>query len=431
MFRLFIFALAVFWSTASFSQTDSLFLHHQAEPAIGKADLQFKKARVILQGPKADQKIFSFDDIQRISLAGGEVYLMEQIKSQLQPLLLLVRGKYSLFFNEQDDLFYVKRNDTLLVISKEHFKLALPVIFDRKVVDEFNNRKTVSPSYSSSYLKKLTSWANQKAHSPEVIYERSMQKFKPTVNVGPYLGFAHNKIAYDLYWDNVNGISTYKKSDWYTSTSIPIGATIDIGIFKRVSLRLDAYFNSTSNKSLDINNMGYTKNLIPNSVLNSDKYSDDIKFTGYSYKTIHFDLAAAYTLGENKGKLRPFVLAGPSIVLMYSNENSVAIGYRETTQEPFQYITRNSVLQRPIAMMALNAGVGLQYQASNRLTFRLSGKYVHGLFPKLISPEFSGVPESDLPMPAEAWNQLHHRFQNAYDQYTRIFTVAGALSVRL
>lgn len=430
MTRFLLIVLAILGQNAAFSQTDSLFLNSQSKPIVGKVFIQFKKNRAVVQKTNQGRAIFPFNDIQRISLANGEVYLTENIKSQMQPALLLVQGKYSLFFNEKDKLFYVKRNDSLLVVSKEHYKLALPVIFGRQVVDELNSNKTISPSYAPSYLTRLTSYANQQIHSPKVVYEQSTHKFKATLSIGPYIGFAHNKIAYDLYWDNKGGVNVYKKSDWYTSTSVPVGLTIDLGIFKRVSIRLDAYLNNTSNQSLDIANMGNTKR--PFSVLNSDNYSADIKFTGYAYKTIHFDLAATYTLlSEDKGKLRPFILAGPSIVVMHSNENSIAVGYRETTQDPFQYITRKSELQRPIAMIALNAGAGLQYQVSDRIAFRLSGKYIYGLFPKLISPGFGNLPESNIPMPSEAWNQLYHRFQNAYDQYTRIITVSGALHFRL
>jgi len=235
-----------------------------------------------------------------------------------------------------------------------------------------------------------------------------------------------------MYWDNVGGKSIFKKTGYFASSSIPIGLNLDFALFRRVSVRLDAYYNQTSSEKLDVDNMGSTKTILAGPVLLSKKYADDVKFTGYSYKTMHFDLAASYTLlAEERSKFSPYIFAGPSIVRMTSNEVGVAVGYSETSQAPYQYMTRYAVLKKPFTMIAFNAGIGAQYKASDRLTLRLSGKYIHGLFPKMINRDYSDKTENSIPMPSDGWNQVYHRFQNAYDQYTRILTVSAGAYFRL
>nr|WP_295932251.1 hypothetical protein [uncultured Dyadobacter sp.] len=431
MTRILISCLSVFLSINAFCQTDSVFLNQNPEPVLGNILINYKKEKITIRNGRSNPA-FAFHEIRRIGFENGAVYVSQNVRSETQLLLLLSEGKFSLLYSEKEKLFYVSKNDSLLVISQAHFKRALPLIFGSQLTDEYYAKSNISPDYSASYLKKLTSYANQVNHSPEIVYQQSVRKFKKTVSLGPYIGFGYNRIAYDLYWENLTGVSIYKKSEFYSSTSIPIGATVDVALFKRVSIHLDAYFNQASNTKLDVDNMGTTKSLHPNSVLNSEKYAEDIKFTGYSYKTIHFDLAASYTLlREEKSKLRPCIFAGPSVVLMTSNETGIAVGYQEAKQDPYRYMTRYSELQRPIAMIAINTGLGFQYNAGDRLTFQLAGKYIHGLFPKLIIPRFSDKTENSIPMPDEAWGQLHHRFQNAYDQYTRMFTITGSLTVKL
>lgn len=431
MARFLLSFFTLFFSINAFCQTDSVFLKQNPEPVLGGVSINYKKGKVTVRNGK-NNPVFAFHEVQRIVSENGAVYVSQDIKYQTQLLLLLSEGKFGLLYSEKEKTFYIRKNDSLLVISQAHFRRALPLIFGSQLTDEYYARTNISPDYSASYLRKLTSYANQTNHSTETVYQQSIRKFNKTVSLGPYVGFAYNRIAYDLYWENLTGVSIYKKSEFYSSTSIPIGATVDVALFKRVSVRLDAYYNQTSNTKPDVDNMGTTKNLHPNSVLNSEKYANDIKFTGYSYKTVHFDLVASYTLvREEKSKLKPTIFAGPSIVLMTSNETGIAVGYRETNQDPYQYMTRYSELQRPIAMIAINTGLGLQYNTGSRLTFGLSAKYIHGLFPKLINPHFSNKTENNIPMPDEAWEQLHHRFENAYDQYTRMFTIAGSLTVKL
>lgn len=431
MIRFFLLAFSIFLSVNVFSQSDSVFLNQNPDPLLGKASINYRKEKITVNDGK-NNLTFTFNDVRRISYGNGLIFVNENIKSRRQLLMLLVEGKFSLFFNERDKQFYVRKSDSLLVIPQAHFKRALPIIFGKETTDSYYEISNVSPVYTASYLQKLTSYVNGVNQSREVVYQPAVKKFKTTLNVGPYIGFAHNRIAYDLYWDNVKGVSIYRKSDFYASNSVPLGVSIDLRLFEKFSLRLDTYFNQTSNKDLNVDNMGSTKHLHPNSPLNSDKYAEDVKFTGYAYKTIHLDLAASWILTKaEQSKMRPYVFAGPSIVRMNSNEIGVAVGYSETAKEPFQYMTRNASLQRAFIMTAVNAGAGVQYSASDRLTFRLSGKYIHGIFPKLINPGYSGGTDKSIPMRDETWNQVYHRFNNAYDQYTRIFNITGAVYFRL
>lgn len=423
---------AVLLSINAFCQTDSLFLNSNPEPILGTVSINYKKEKISINQRKNKPVNYSFNEVRRVSLSNGEVYKSHQLKSQFKLLLVLSEGKFSLLRNEHDKQFYIRKNDSLLVVSQAHFKRALPLIFGDEITDSYYTKSNVAPQYTASYLRRLTTYANEFYHSPETVYEQTISRFKTKLSVGPYIGFAYNRIAFDLYWENVKGISVYKKTDFYTSNSIPLGLSVDLAIFRKVSLRLDAYYSQTSNKHLDVDNMGDTKRAIPGSILHSSKYAPDVKFTGYSYKSTHFDLAAAYMpFGSDKNKLSLSVLAGPSIVVMNTNEMEIAVGYSETSQPPFQYLTGFAKLQRPLAMIGINAGLGAQYKINDRFGLRLSGKYVHGLFPKMINPGYSDKTENLAIMPVNAWEQVYHRFKNAYDQYTRIITISGSVYFQL
>lgn len=432
MTRLFLFAFIVLMSGSAFSQSDSIFLKQNSKPILGRVLIIYRKAKVNVNGSKDGAVTFPFGEIRRISLSNGGVYLSENLKSQPRLMLLLVEGKYSLLFSEKEKLFYVRKNDSLLVISQAHFKRALPLIFGNTLTEEYYKKTNISPDYTASYLRRLTSFANAAEGRQEIVYEQTINKFKKTVSVGPYVGFGYNKIAFDLYWDNVGGKSIFKKTDYFASNSTPVGLSLDFALFRRVSVRLDAYYNQTSSKNLDVDNMGSTKTQLAGPVLQSKKYADDIKFTGYSYKTVHFDLAASYALlSEERSKLSPYIFVGPSIVRMIRNEAGIAVGYSETSQAPYQYMTRYAELKKPFNMIAFNAGIGAQYKPSSRMTLRLSGKYIHGLFPKMINQGYSDKTENSIPMPPNGWNEVYHRFQNAYDQYTRIITITGGAYFQL
>jgi hypothetical protein len=87
-------------SANAFCQKDSVFINQKPEPVLGKVLINFKKEKVDVKGAK-DSPALSFNEIRRIGLANGGVYVGENIKSRTQLLLLLVEGKFSLLFNQK------------------------------------------------------------------------------------------------------------------------------------------------------------------------------------------------------------------------------------------------------------------------------------------------------------------------------------------
>jgi outer membrane protein W len=419
-------------SANAFCQKDSVFINQNSEPVLGKVLINFKKEKVDVKDAKDSPAALSFNEIRRIGLANGGVYVSENIKSRTQLLLLLVEGKFSLLFNQKEKLFYVKKSDSLLVVSQAHFKRALPIIFGREVTEEHYKVTNIAPAYTAGYLSRLTSYANNISHSTETIYVQTVNRFKVNLSIGPYVGFGYNRTAFDLSLGHINGRLTYEKTDYFTSNSIPVGLSINVALSKRMSIRLDSYFNNTTARNLKDNSVGTASVAFPNYLLHPERYDRNITLSGYSYKTFHFDLSGSYTLfRQERSKIRPYIFAGATLARLSSAEMAVRTRYRENEQSSYQNFTGHVVLDRSFSMIGINAGLGAEYDAGKRLTFRFAGKFIGGIYPKITHAQVSGKVENTTTMPDSTWVFEDVRFLSSYDQYTRMFTVTGGAYFRL
>ncbi|MGG7660989.1 hypothetical protein [Dyadobacter sp. BHUBP1] len=413
-------------------QTDSVFLHENPEPVLGKVLINHKSGKASVKGAGHTTATFLFNEIRRIGLGNGGTYISENLKSQVQLLLLLVEGKFSLLFNEKERLYYVRTNDSLLVISQAHFKRALPLIFGKELTDGYYIKSNTAPNYTAKYLKKLTSYANMLSHSSEVIHEQTINQFKVRVSLGLLAGFGYNRTAFDVRAGDIGGRVVYKKSPYMSGTSMPLGLSLDIALAKRMSIRFDGYRNNLSIQNLNINDFGDARIAFPNYLLHPELYDPSLQLTELSYKTWQIDIAGSYTIiRPDRSKLTPYLFAGPSIVRLKSAEMGLSTRYRETEDAPYNRITGYVLLDRPVHMIGFNAGLGAQYHTGKRWTFRLAVKFVGGIYTKISHTRMSPKVKNETTKPDNTWNFGGNVFSNVYDQYTRNLSVNGGAYFRL
>jgi hypothetical protein len=431
MIRFLLTALCSGIALASFAQNDSIFLKSNADVLIGKVVVNLKKKNVVLKKGD-DVRRIPFNDIAEVRSANGKFLVSRDIKAQTRLLVLIVKGKFSLLFSEDEKLFYVQKSDSLLVISQAHFKRALPIIFGKELFEQYHSKSNIQPQYSARYFKNLVYYVNEAIKSEQIVYEQNLNQFKTSLHTGPYVGFGYNRTGFDVNFGMEKVEDNYKKTKFSSSYSVPVGLSFDLRLSKRVSINLDTYLHNTSNNAVYVDNMGFYKVKFPLYLLTPEKFVDDLKMTGFSFKTVHFDLSASYAvIPRDKNKLEMSVFAGPSIVSMTDSEIQLSAGYRENKEAPVTYMTRWSKLKRPYTMIGINAGVGAKYPLSERLTLNLAAKFIGGIYPKIENQSYTAEKRNETPMPDDTWQGFFSRFDGTYDQYTRIFTISGSLSIRL
>lgn len=428
------YLLTALWSAialTSIAQNDSIFLKSNENVLTGKVVVNLKKKNLALK--KEDQiRRIPFSDIKEVRSANGRFLVSRDIKSQTCLLVLFVKGKFSLLFNEDEKLFYIQKDDSLLVVSQAHFKRALPLIFGKELLEQYYSESNIQPQYSARYFKNLTYYANEAIKSEQTVYEQNLNQFKTSLHIGPYVGLGYNRTGFDVNFGKEKMVDDYKKTKFSNSYSIPIGLSFDLRLAKRVSINLDAYVNNTSNRHAYVDNMGWYTVKFPLHLLTPEKFIPQLKMRDYSYKTIQLDLSAVYVLiPEEKSKLQLFAFAGPSLVRMTDSEIGLSAGYQESKEAPISYMTIWSQLKRPYTMIGINAGLGAKYPLGKRLTLRLTAKFIGGIYPKIESHTYSSKKRNETPMPDDTWQSFFSRFGGTYDQYTRMLTINGSLNFKL
>jgi hypothetical protein len=417
----------------SFAQTDSVFLKNQRDPVLGTAVVHYKKNTVSIKNATAGgRRDLSFDEITSIKLGNGKYYVSQIVNSTPKLLILLVEGAYSLLYQETDKLFYVKKSDSLLVISQAHIKRALPLIYGRELMDRYYIKSNIQPRYSAGYLKNLTSYANEATGKSQTIYIENIRSFKRYVHIGPYVAYGINSTAFDLIAPNKGGRLTYEKTQTTKTGSIPFGMRINVDLFPQISVDLGIYGNRINTENVLIDSLDTYLIQFPHSVLIPEKFDTDVKLRGYSFKTFHFDLSVNYSpIRQSRSRIHPYLFAGPSIVSMKESELILSGGFRDGNPVQETRITRWYRSTEKQYMIGFNGGLGVKYDLGKRFNFSIAGKYARGIFPKIHGKATPVKEQNNTPRPSSNFGGFSSRFGNRYDQYFRLFSVSASVMFRL
>ncbi|WP_212568013.1 outer membrane beta-barrel protein [Dyadobacter psychrophilus] len=432
LFRPSILCIALlFISYFSSAQNDSVFLKNQIKPVIGKAVLNYKKQDLYLKGLEGKRSI-PFAEILEIKNGNGKYYVSKVAGKGSALFVLLVKGPFSLLFNEKNKLFYIEKKDSVLVISQQHIKRALPIIFGKELLEAYYIKSNIQPQYSARYLKNLTLYANQSRGADSETFEESLNQFKASVRIGPYIGYGYNNTAFDINAGTVKGRVAYRKTEFTSTSSIPLGLRADLDLSKRVGIEFGVYFNSTKAENIFMENTGVHVIPFPQSILIPKKYDTDLKTTAFSYQALHFDLAMNVNLNrDERSKFKPYAFAGPTVAIMLKNQIKQATGYQEDAQSEMGYFYRWTKLDSKKYLVGFNAGLGVDYALNKRITLNASAKFTGGLYPKIRNRTFLTKTQNDTSAPDTGFGVFESSFWHSYDQYLRMFSVGLSANYKL
>jgi hypothetical protein len=419
------------YAHAQSSSVDSVFLKDKEVLVSTKTRIDYEKQTVSVAAlHQKEQQEIRFEQVSGIKLSKGKSYVQRTDKEQLSLLVILVQGTFSLLYNEHTDVFYAERNDSLRIISKDYVSLALPVIFGKDVLDGFNQQFHLKPDHSEKYLKKLTLYANQgDIPSPES-NQQSINVFKRTVYIGPYSGLGVSRSAFELS-GFVGGTKAFMKTPYYKARPVPVGIQFAISMAPRLNIELSSYFNHTYLNDFKSDSIGNFKLYgIPSYAL-AQKFENSIKMSGFRFKTFNFDLSLKYYLTKVRmARLRPFVFAGPSIVVMTRTEMKLSVKFNNDANTA-SYDHRCYKSHTKDLMVALNCGAGIDYQISRRFSTSLSGKYQGGIYPKTLFTMDLQREENNTPVENITMIEVMSKFQDRYDQYSRLLYLNGSIMFKL
>lgn len=432
--RIFWSALCItllFFSSISIAQRDSVFIKNQSAPAIGKAVLNYRQQEVSISGIEG-RRVIPFANVSEIKNENGKRYVNRVNSERTALLILLVKGSNNLLFNDQTKIFYIERNDSLLVIAPKHIERALPIIFGKELVQAYYAKSNIRPQNSARYLKNLTVYANEAVGGESLIFEESMNQFKTAVRIGPYIGYGLNKTAYDINDGIINTTNNYRKTEFTSSFSVPLGVRVDIDLSKRVGIELGVYFNRTKAENLFMEKTGVHVIPFPQSILIPNRYDTDLKMTRFSFTAMHFDLAMNVALiRDERVRLKPYLFAGPTIATLFKNEIKQAAGYQENEQSEIEYFYRSTKLDSKKYAIGFNAGFGADYAVTKRITLNASAKFTGGLYPKIRNQSFLTETQNDTSIPETGFGRFDSVFWHSYDQYLRMFSAGISASYKL
>lgn len=372
-----------------------------------------------------------FQDISSIKSANGKSYIQQKINGLPQLLIVLIQGKYGLLYDEQNKLFFILKDNLLKIISRDHIKRALPLIFGDELMDQFFKKTKLKPTYSFKYLERLTVFVNESNGSIPVVNRQNLNEFKKTVYIGPYFAVGKYAAIFDLPYIK-KGMSNYyySKTKSYFGNSTPVGLQMNIVFSPKISFSIAGYFNQTSFNGIVTDSIGFYKIIGKSSLLIPEKFDPKLKWNGYSFKTVNLDLDVNYVLTKNKFGLKPYVFAGPSVVIMTQNEVLISAKFiNDKTTE--SYINRWFRSKRSEFMIAYNAGAGLNYQTKKRILLSLSGKIQIGNFPKISEFRILSTEENTTPVESSVFGEYTTSFTHRFDQHSKLFSINAAVLFKL
>jgi hypothetical protein len=431
--RLFLLAIlyTLLTSTISTAQSDSVFLKGSIKPLIGKVIFNHKKQTISFTGKEGKRSI-SFAEVAEVKTAIGKNYSSRTLKEGTALVVLLVKGHYSLLFNEGNKLFYIEKSDSMLVISQQLMARALPIIFGDAAMQAYYTKSNVKPQYSARYLRNLTVYANQSHGIEPTVFQENLNQFKTTVYVGPYLAYGYNRTAFDINAGYADFLVDYRKTVFFGSNSFPVGLRMGVNLSKRIGIDLGAYINQTSTENVSIDSTGIHGFPFFQPAPIREKYDPVLKVKGFSSKTIHLDLAMTIVLARaEESKFKPYVFIGPTIAFMTKNKIKQAAGYKDNPQAETTYFYRWSKLDRQQYLVGLNIGLGINYTLNKRMTLNTSAKFIGGIFPKIRDRSLLTKIQNDTSLPDNQFGGFDSIFLHTYDQYLRMFTVGISATYKL
>jgi len=418
-------------AVAQTSVSDSIFFNDQSAAIAANARIDYRGKFISVSLSKKEKSQIDFSRISHFKKADGRYYEQIPVNGLPELLVLFIRGKFSLLYQEKENLFYVQVNDSLKVISNEYVKLALPVIFGQQKMDAFFLETNVSPNYSIKYLKKLVTFVNGEEGGEQVVYEKSLGEFKTSFYIGPYVAFGLNMTSFDLQTlGQVGGTATpenYFRTEYYKNYTLPVGLQFAVELTRNFKIEVNSYATRNKLKNFSMDNVGsYFVMNVPSYTL-FKKFDTILSAKNYSYNAWNFDFALHYSFARNsQTKVRPYVMAGPNVAFMSRTEITLSAKFNNS-ENSVSTIQRWYKSDNDDLMVALSLGGGVHYNLSKHFILNVFAKYQQGVYPKIHMAQKLLGEQNDTPVPSNNFGAFGSRFEHRYYLYSRMMVVGTSL----
>ncbi len=351
------------------AQTDEglLFMNGQKNPLPVSIYIDYKHAMVLYQTDGEIRKAIPIDLVDSIKLGSEKTFTKKFINQNSDLLVELVRGKNSLWIQEDRFMFYIEQNDTLRLINRKYLTLALPVIFGSSLMEEFKLRYRTEPSYTIGYFKSLVMFSNEKSGLVQVVPPENHSRIKGRFIIGPYLSFGTNSIA-------IKPTETGIKSGYYRSPQGAYGLIAGYKGRKAFDYEIQVYVNSMTHHHL--------KDSIHHEPPGEYGVIQTSKLTSFSSKQINFDGVIKYSFFyKTRRKFNPFVFAGPSFISVLSNKLSSSVRLYNVTLRRESYGEWTFGTDKNGFMVGLHAGLGFDYNINQKTSLAVYVKHQSFIYP--------------------------------------------------
>ncbi|NIJ55722.1 hypothetical protein [Dyadobacter arcticus] len=236
--------------------------------------------------------------------------------------------------------------------------------------------------------------------------------------IGPNVGFASNRTALETAAFARNGNFNWVKSKFYRDNSLPFGIQAGVGLFPKIFISLGILRNSVSHSDLFIDDVGFYKIQGNASILIPEKFDPKVKLNGYSFRSIHFDLALQYVLNP-ESRLQVYAFAGPGIAIMTQNKLTLSAKFTNTNPQTETFIFRTSTSPLKNYLVSIEGGFGLKHRIGRNMLVDVSGKYSRGMYTKILRRPQNENEVNNTPQKSEVFGEFDTSFRYRYDQYFR------------
>ncbi|TLU98878.1 hypothetical protein [Dyadobacter luticola] len=345
-------------------------------------------------------------------------------------LIVLIQGDYSLLLQQKEKTYYIKRNDSLKVLTRDHFVRALPLIFGSEFMQRYAQKSKSTPVYNYKYLAKLVTEANSELGSVQVVVEQNSAKAKTTFYIGPYIAFSNIQTALEVSVYAQNSDFRFLKTGYFDKNVINYGIRGSAVLFPKISIGLNIFWNKVSHDDFLVDNIGFYKIEGKSSILIPEKFDPKVKLNAYGFSSTHFDFSLNYTFNPDS-KFRAYVFAGPGLMIMTKNTATTSARFIETSPPSESFIYRTSDSKLKDYLVSVNGGLGIGYQINDRIVVNLSGKYGQGIFTKILRRPVNQKEQNLTPVEGTVFGRFDNSFDYRYDQFFRQLSAETSLLFKL
>jgi hypothetical protein len=419
--------LSTFSALANEIKLDTIYIIGKPDAILASANINYKK-KIVQLYDSSGKKMGETDFIQilQIRCSNGNSYTRRDSQGKSLMLMRLIIGKYSLLHDKGTGTYFVDISDTLKILSKDHFKRALPLIFTNTLLETFHRDSNLRPDYSSKYFRRLVHFANKSANVLDVNYSENISDLRIKFFIGPYVGYSKGKTYFRYVAKNWK-TNSYDRTKPYSNFAIPFGFRTKAELTKRLDFEVASYLNIATITDFSNDNSGFFNMFSIGGIKVPKQFKYPVGLESYTFTTLNFDMSVNYFFRfKNLSRFQPNIFLGPSLVIMMDRKVKVSTQLITNNEIDGYYDFHISRKNQRDLMAGIHGGLGLDYKFTERFLINVSTRIQAGVFTK-IKPR----PEEDVVAAANGQTPFGSPRGSQFDQPLQQIQFAGSALFRL